>query len=274
MKAILKISYLISFLLCGVASSDVRYFINEEEYDKKLMAEVDGQKYLIEPDPSIDSEWESLPYKEIHQVLDLDGDGKLEAIISGIDNGNCCAPVWYIASHRGGSFFTIENKREMYGFEPPSLTKINGVNILIFKPNYTGVDYTSLSETQSLFKFENGRIVQLATLENSALIPSKIELYSETLRLFVEKENNLEATLSMYADMDLDGKEDEIQCRYWTRWGDLSCKVISTQWGEIHMPWGCDRYGILDSISNGMKQLVCDRSKIISFDGNGSYDEE
>jgi hypothetical protein len=257
-----------------VASSDVRYFINAEEYDKKLMAEVDGQKYLIKPDPSIDSEWESLPYKEIHQVLDLDGDGKLEAIISGIDNGNCCAPAWYIASHRGGSFFTIENKREMYGFEPPSLTKINGVNILIFKPSFDGFYNTSISEKQSLFKFENGRIIQLSTLENSALIPSKIELYSGTLKLVVEEENNLEATISIYADMDLDGKEDEIQCRYWTRWGDLSCTMISTQRGEINMPVACDRYGVLNSISNGMKQLVCDRSTIVSFDGHGSYDDE
>jgi len=56
-KLLLKIFFLISFLLCGVASSDVRYFINEEEYDKKLMAEVGGQKYLIEPDSSIDSKW-------------------------------------------------------------------------------------------------------------------------------------------------------------------------------------------------------------------------
>ena len=238
------------------------------------MAEVDGQKYLIEPDPSIDSKWESLPYKEIHQVLDLDGDGKLEAIISAVDNGNCCALAWYIASHRGGSFFTIENQREMYGDEPPSVTKINGVNILIFKPNFDGFDKTSISEKQSLFKFENGRIIQLSTLENSALIPSKIELYSGTLKLVVEEENNLEATISIYSDMDLDGKEDEIQCRYWTRWGDLSCKIIFTQRREINMPWGCDRYGVLDTISKGMKQLVCDRSTILSFDGHGSYNVE
>ena len=257
-----------------MAFSDVRYFIDEEEYDKKLMAEMDGQKYLIEPDPSIDSKWESLPYKEIHQVLDLDGDGKLEAIISAVDNGNCCALAWYIASHRGGSFFTIENQREMYGDEPPSLTKINGVNILIFKPNFDGFDKTSISEKQSLFKFENGRIIQLSTLENSALIPSKIELYSGTLKLVVEEENNLKATISIYSDMDLDGKEDEIQCRYWTRWGDLSCKIIFTQRREINMPWGCDRYGVLDTISNGMKQLVCDRSTILSFDGHGSYNVE
>ena len=257
-----------------MASSDVRYFINDKEHDKKLMAEVDGQKYLIQPDPSIDPEWKYFPLKKIYKVLDLDGDGKLEAIISAVDYGNCCAPVWYIASHRGGNSFTIEAQQGMYGDEPPSLTKKNGVNILIFKPNYTGVDYTSLSETQLLFKFENGRIIKLATLENSALIPSKIELYSETLRLFVEKENNIEATLSIYADMDLDGKKDEIQCRYWARWGDLLCTMISTQRGEINMPIACDRYGVLDSISNGMKQLVCNRSSIISFDGHGSYDEE
>ena len=153
------------------------------------------------------------------------------------------------------------------------LTKINGVNILIFKSNYTGFDHTSISGTQSLFKFENGRIIQLSTLKNSALILSKIEIYSETLRLLIETENNLEATISIYADMDLDGKEDEIQCRYWTRWGD-SCAIISTQRGEINMPVACDRYGVLDSISNGMKQLVCNRSSIISFDGHGSYDDE
>ena len=67
------------------------------------MAEVGGQKYLIEPDSSIDSKWQSLLYKEIYQVLDLDGDGKLEAIISAVDNGNCCALACYIASHRGFS---------------------------------------------------------------------------------------------------------------------------------------------------------------------------
>jgi len=257
-----------------VASSDVRYFINEEEHDHKFMAEVGDQKYLIEPDPSIDQEWKYFPLKKIYKVLDLDGDGELEAIISAVDYGNCCPPVWYIASHRGGNFFTIENKREMYGEEPPSLTKINGVNILIFKPNYDGVDNTSISQTQSLFKFENGRIIQLSTLKNSALIPSKIELYSETLRLLVEKKNNLQETISIYADMDLDGKEDEIKCGYAARWGNLLCSMISTQRGEINMPVSCDRYGVLDSISNGMKQFVCDRSTIVSFDGHGSYDDE
>ena len=44
-----------------MASSDVRYFINEEEHDHKFMAEVGDQKYLIQPDPSIDPEWKYFP---------------------------------------------------------------------------------------------------------------------------------------------------------------------------------------------------------------------
>ncbi|MDA7551583.1 hypothetical protein N8760_07195, partial [Rhodobacteraceae bacterium] len=57
------------------------------------------------------------------------------------------------------------------------------------------------------------------------------------------------------------------------KWGTLDCEIFSTNLGKIsinsdlngYFAGGCDRIGILESKSNGMRDLVCDQNKILRF---------
>ena len=68
-----------------------------------LVAEVDGINYSITTE-----EWEFVPLIAIVHQLDLDGDGFLVAILSTHGGGNASGPHFFVISHRGEAFFSID----------------------------------------------------------------------------------------------------------------------------------------------------------------------
>ena len=94
--------------------------------------------------------------------------------------------------------------------------------------------------------------------ENNAFIFAEHEVTSEELRQINNKEFEY--------DFDLDGNKDILSCSYWERWGAVTCTLQSSIFGEVLISGGCNRLGILTSVSNGMHDLVCNRSDILKWD--------
>ena len=66
-------------------------------------------------------------------------------------------------------------------------------------------------------------------------------------------------------DLDLDGKMDQMVCYYWARWGAVSCDINSSKHGECHLSGRCNRIGVLDTATNGLRDLVCDKDVVFKF---------
>ena len=270
MKLILKI-ILISFLMSGVTIAEVKYELVREPhktdgFSMQLYAELKGQRYFIHTSNDVGEYWageEGWGYDrpfEITRVIDLDGDGYLEAVVQTLNGGMAPISQWYIVSHRGGGFFTVETHNNLgtyKSYDPIEIKKMNGRTVIII----TNVD----EDEQHIFGLKFGKIELLAKLENLSLTPSEVEILSENLRVTSPQ--------SIYSDMDMDGVEDEIKCKYWDRWGSMQCDIYASKNGHIFVSVGCKRTGVLKSIENGMKQLVCGKDTILSYDGYGIYDD-
>ena len=93
---------------------------------------------------------------------------------------------------------------------------------------------------------------------NSAMIPAEIEIYSKDL----EKLRNQ----TLIFDLDMDTKPDQLHCTYHSRYGDIGCTVSFSKLGKGIVRAGCDRFGILESKTNGIHNLICDHSDILTWD--------
>ena len=110
----------------------------------------------------------------------------------------------------------------------------------------------------SHLKLVNGKLELIAKFYNAAFLNAELDITARELK-------EIEPKRRLFTfDLDLDGKEDELSCYYWWRWGVVSCAVTSTKLGKVSIP-KCSRIGILSSITNGMHDLVCDRSYIFSW---------
>ena len=125
-----------------------------------------------------------------------------------------------------------------------------------------GAGNTSLEETIAYIQLVDGELKVLEKHYNAAWLPAEVQITSKELE---EKQKHL-----FSYDIDIDGKQDEIVCNYWERWGDASCTISSSKYGEIKLPISCDRFGIMASVTNNMHDLVCDRTMVVRWDQSKS----
>jgi len=134
----------------------------------------------------------------------------------------------------------------------------NEKTILVARDTGDGAGNTSLEETIAYLELVNGELKLIEKHYNTAWLPAEIQITSKEL------EEKQKYTFSH--DIDIDGKQDEIVCNYWDRWGDASCKITSSRFGEVKIPISCDRFGVMASVTNNMHDLVCDRTLVMSWD--------
>lgn len=260
------ISLITVFFICfGFASKaekvSLNYSIKVVESNKdlivqqKLYVEENNVKYLIEPNTGV---WYYHHYyKEIYKVLDLDGDGVDEAIIWTHGSGNCCGDEYLIIKRIDEGFYKVieDNELSLVDLE---IQHTNEKTVLVARDTGDGAANTSLEETIAYLELVDGNLKVLEKHYNSAWLPAEIQITSKELE---EKQKH---TFSY--DIDIDGKQDEIVCNYLDRWGDASCKITSSRFGEVKLPISCDRFGVMASVTNSMHDLVCDRTLVMSWD--------
>ena len=230
------------------------------EFDD-LFAVINGRTYLIENEILNDY---SL---SLFSIIDLDGDGLNEAIIEMNGGGNCCGPSYAIVSHRGNGFFSVQTHDELSGWPVLSVIYKNSKPLIRVLNSVEGMDTVSIEETEALISFDTGKLILLNKSYNSGLIYAEEELNANEVAAV--SDNPIMQIASIIADLDGDGSPDELNCSYWSRWGALQCKVDSSKYGEnIPVRGACDRFGILKSMTNGIADLVCNRSSVIVYDGS------
>ena len=118
-----------------------------------------------------------------------------------------------------------------------------------------------MEKTLAIMSFEKGSLHLIAKHENSALLSALTQVTSEELKEIGDK--------ILKVDLDHDGVEDQLRCSYWSRWGAASCNVVSSKFGDFNLSGGCNRIGILDSSTAGMRDLVCNADTVLRFDIKG-----
>ena len=185
---------------------------------RNVYVEENKVKYLIEPNTR---DWYYHHYyKEIYKALDLDGDGIDEAIIWTHGSGNCCGDVYLIIKRIDEGFYTVieDNELSLVDLE---IRHTNEKTILVARDTGDGAGNTSLEETIAYLELVNGELKLIEKHYNTAWLPAEIQITSKEL------EEKQKYTFSH--DIDIDGKQDEIVCNYWDRWGDASCKITSSR---------------------------------------------
>jgi len=254
---------LISLLmLCQCSSTSQNFYVQQVESENsvdqvnQVIVEENGNKYVIERDKT---DWyERYFHKKIVDQVDLDGDGIEEGILQTQGTGNCCGPTFFIIKRVEEGFYSILEHDELDGGPGLSFDEIDGEKILVVFNSSGGVDNVSDERTISHLKLVNGKLELIAKFYNAAFLNAELDITARELK-------EIEPKRRLFTfDLDLDGKEDELSCYYWWRWGVVSCAVTSTKLGKVSIP-KCSRIGILSSITNGMHDLVCDRSYIFSW---------
>jgi hypothetical protein len=216
-----------------------------------LFAEVNGQNYLI-----YDPEFE-FALKDIKQVLDLDGDGNLEAIVALHPGGMGVGKTYSIISHRGGGLFTVHMHRDLYSWAD---IKILEDKSLVINQKSIGAENVSMEENQYVFRFTKGQLELVSQKLFNTLLPAELEIQASDLR------DEPSQSIILETHLDQDQSKDNIFCAYWRRWGSMRCEIWTSQNGTVKLP-SCKRIGVLASNTRGFKDLVCDRDKVLKFNG-------
>jgi hypothetical protein len=77
---------------------------------------------------------------------------------------------------------------------------------------------------------------------------------------------------TLYADLDTDGKPDQIVCMIWSKEGVATSCTLPLPGGKTQdidlRALFCDRIGVLKTQSNGFRELVCNDNIVMRFDGD------
>lgn len=214
--------------------------------DNTVEANVNGTRYVIDHDS-----WEQVgPYK-IGPTRDLDGDGQPETIVELFNGGNCCPGELSIISYRGGGFFEVVNDQPIPdGWDGFDLVEFKDETLIRVNDKALGADNYEDWQSETDYALRDGHLVKLHERFNSAKPVSLIELTAEEVR------DAPGQTKSLDFDLDLDGELDTVICKYWDRWGSLSCEIKYA--GEIQpTKMNCKRFAILPEVVSGGVGLEC-----------------
>ena len=260
----------------SVFANEVKYYIVDNSisetrelprrsYREDLFVSVDGTEYLI-----TNEHLQIYYHKSIFAQEDLDGDGRDEVILEIHNGGNCCGSEYAVVSHLGKTYFSIIQHDVFNGAGFPSLNlvDINGEKLIQVVNLSEGAGNTSQTVLISLLRFEYGQLTLLSQNKNASIIPSIVEVNSFEF----DKDNPMQIVREF--DGDGDDIADKLICDYWPRWGSTVCDIDSSVFGYQDFSFGCKRFGVLKSSSNGLRDLVCNQSSVLRFDGSSYYEAE
>ncbi len=187
----------------------------------------------------------------IHKIGDFDGDGLADVLFDVAQTGNCCGPVYKIASIYPDGTSNV-SKKGFSSWDDPKTVKVGKQTI--FKVDYEG--------QHSEFIYKNNDLMTT----RSAAVPKLYALKEVSLKDFDALEDH-NTNIDFNYDLNSDGKKEKISCsagRY------MSCNVAENR--RIVWPGDllCDRYGILPTKTNGWHDLVCAENLVIRY-SNGKY---
>lgn len=243
-------------LCCGYgvtshAATPTDYVLNAD--NNTLSALVDGKKQLVTKDEALLS---------IVKTADFDQDGSKDVLFYTSTGGNCCPNTYQLATYRDGKFVMSELPD---AWDDPEIHEQDGQTVFTFFSNNEGINDDDYQGTVSLYTVKNGKAELLEMREDKA-IPAVVEYHSKQFPQ--EQRESSESVRLFQYDLDGDGKTDDINGIYWSRWGRM---LIDMQFGNGTKvepnDFNCKRVGVLDNLHNGVKDLVCDASDQYHWNG-------
>ncbi len=215
--------------------------------DNTVEADVNGTRYVIDHES-----WEQVGPHKIGPTEDLDGDGQPETIVELFNGGNCCAGELTVISYRGDGFFEVVNDQPIpNGWGGYDLVEVKGETLIRVHDKAMGAGNFEDWQSQTDYALRDGQLVELVERFNSAKPVSLMELAAKEVREAPGQTKSLEF------DLDLDGELDTVTCKYWDRWGSLTCDLLFA--GESQpAKMTCKRLAVLPEVDAGLLRLACD----------------
>lgn len=125
-----------------------------------------------------------------------------------------------------------------------------GETVIRVHDTATGVGNIEEWESQTDYALRDGQLVKLVERFNSARSVSLMDLTAKEVREAPGQAKSLKF------DLDLNGEMDSVTCKYWDRWGSLSCEIVYA--GEAQpAKMTCKRFSIMPEVTLGLLGLKC-----------------
>ncbi|WP_299966110.1 hypothetical protein [uncultured Roseobacter sp.] len=223
-------------------------------YESQVIATVDGIPYVaLKPDAGLTFEI---------ATGDFDNNGHTDLLYSWSSGGNCCPPSFGVLSYFGNGVFKDLTHDDFWSWNDPELTTRGTKTRFRVDSVVSGMGGTETSSTMNVFEIADGELVQIENGVATAYVPSLVELFATDFEKYAISKSQ---TISVGIDVDLDNEQDTMVCSWWERWGLIVCEIHASAKGMIETSTGCTRVGVLETSSDGVRDLVCNRDTIMRY---------
>ena len=224
-------------------------FRSPTEGGHAVLAYLDGIEFEVRH-----PNWDVLQPYSVEQSADLDGDGRLEALIRVSHGGNCCPADISILSYRGDRFFTYLDETPISGgWGGVEIVTEAGRPIIRVHDAPAGAGNLLAQRGQRDYAIVNGR-PELIAERTEFGVPSQVAGLS-----LEEVQSSDGQRKDLVFDIDEDGEQDVISCGYWQRWGVLNC---TAQISRVSTPVDiqCRQVAISNAVFGPRRshRLLCD----------------
>lgn len=230
---------------------------NNPYVDDELYAKVDGYEYKIDLPSDI--------CLLVEAEEDFDGDGVKDALITHVHacGGNGYGNSFFFVNYNGCGYFSISNEFGDNVYALPTIEDWKGQkSVVIVNTNAGNKKIEKGLQIKERYILKQGKAIRVEASKKNAIISTKEVKASDF------HNGNEEKLINLICDLDCNGEEDRITCKYWERWDAVQYE-ITMNGKEIK----CDgpsgsRIGLLASSTNGVRDLIVDEDCILKWDGS------
>lgn len=230
---------------------NVEYFVKGDTPHEKLYANVNGKEFEIPIPDDI--------CIDIIEQGDFDNDGIRDVLVKDIVAcyGNACGDSFFFVCYKGEGGFKISEEFGSDIYDEPVVENWNDNKSVTL----TYFDRDEILTRKDRYICEDGTAVKVESLKMDKANAIKEIIASDF------HDGNEETTLRLTYDLDENGIEDYIDCRYWLRWDAVLYTIIlnGEDLGECNT--GVYRVGVANSKTNGMHDLIWNGNTIKKWDG-------
>jgi hypothetical protein len=239
---------LLNLTIVVIAISFASTAAGQTHFEYKTTQKSDGSdsKLTITKDGNV-IEGPSAYHIDVEFQKDFNQDGIMDALISTSDGGNCCPDTYMFVTVAEGKVVTAELDYEWADYS------------VIEKDAQLLVEQKT-EDLTNVYKFDGKTAIKLSTADKPVL-KTIAEAHGVGPMYSGDEETKI-----FRADLNMDGKQEKIECSIWPRWGTISC-YLPVPAGSTYSTENCDRVGVLESTRNGYHELVCNNDRVIYFDG-------
>lgn len=206
---------------------------------------------------------------------DWENSGFPQALVAASTAGNCCPNKYLLISYTPSVGFRTQALFEAW--QDPIISKAQLDDwseqrwIFTTIENNEGFNTLDFKQRRQRYVMEDGMPVLVDTLEDIEISAIK-EIRSHQVERMLHDPAHLntqqtESVGLISYDLNKDGQNDETRGYFWERWGRMRFFVKWAAGTRTEIIGQCKRIGILESVTEGAHDLVCDNSDRYIWNG-------